>query len=82
MQVFEDETELTVRVLPDRSCADWFVQGGRWAATDGWQGTEARKPEDSNVMLWSSTAGVSAQVEVHSMGCGWLNPSYTEHPTM
>ena len=82
MQLFEDETELTVRVLPDRSVADWFVQGGRWAATDGWQGTEPRKPEDSNVMLWSSAAGVSAQVDVYGMGCGWLNPSYTEHPTL
>ena len=82
MQLFEDETELTVRVLPDRSAADWFVQGGRWAATDGWQGTEPRKPEDSNVMLWSSAAGVSAQVDVYGMGCGWLNPSYTEHPTL
>ena len=28
MQIFEDETELTVRVLPDRSVADWFVQVG------------------------------------------------------
>ena len=83
IQIFEDETELTVRVLPDRSVADWFVQGGRWAATDGWQGTEPRKPEDSNVMLWSSAAGVvSAQVDVYGMGCGWLNPSYTEHPTL
>ena len=26
MQLFDDETELTVRVLPDRSVADWFVQ--------------------------------------------------------
>ena len=26
MQIFEDETELTVRVLPDRSVADWCVR--------------------------------------------------------
>merc|ERR1711907_570242 len=32
-----DEPEVTVRVLSDRSVADWFVQGGRWAATEGWQ---------------------------------------------
>merc|ERR1719261_989064 len=39
-----DESELTVRVLPDRSVADWFVQGGRWAASEGWQATEPRLP--------------------------------------
>jgi hypothetical protein len=82
MKLFEDETELMVRVLPDRSVADWFVQGGRWAATDGWPGTAPRKPEDSSVMLWSTAAGVSAQVDVFGMGCGWLNPAYTEHPTL
>ena len=82
MQLFDDETELTVRVLPDRSVADWFVQGGRWAATNGWQGTEPRQPQDSSVMLWASAAGVSAQVDVYGMGCGWLNPSFTDHPTL
>lgn len=77
-----DESEITVRVLADRSVADWFVQGGRWAASDGWQATDARKPADSNVMVWSGTTGVSAQVDVYGMGCGWLNPSYTENPTL
>ena len=82
MQLFDDETELTVRVLPDRSVADWFVQGGRWAASDGWPKTDARNPEDSNVIVWATTPGVAAKVEVHGMGCGWLDPSYTEHPTI
>ena len=82
MKLFADETELSVRVLPDRSVADWFVQGGRWAATDGWPGKEPRQPEDSSVLLWSKVAGVSAQVDVYGMGCGWLNPSYTDHPTL
>ena len=58
------------------------VQGGRWAATEGWQSTEARKAEDSKVVVWSNTGGVSASVDVFAMGCGWLNPSYTEHPTL
>jgi len=83
MRIFEDEAELAVRVLPDRSVADWFVQGGRWAATNGWHpGPAPRKPEDSSVMLWSSTEGVSAQVDVVGMGCGWMNPSFTYDPTM
>ena len=77
-----DENTLTLRVLPDRSVADWFVQGGRWAATTGWQTTAPRAPADSNVMLWSSTPGIGAAATVYGMSCGWLNPSYTENPTM
>lgn len=77
-----DESEVTVRVLADRSVADWFVQGGRWAASDGWQATDPRMPADSNVMVWAGASGVRAQVDVYKMGCGWLNPSYTENPTL
>lgn len=80
--IFADEDELAVRLLADRSLVDIFVQGGRWAATQGWQHTAPRKPADSNVMVWSGSAGVSAQVDVHAMGCGWLNPSYTDKPTL
>lgn len=80
-QLFDD-TELTVRVLADRSVADWFVQGGRWAASDGWQAPKPRLPADSNVLLWSGDATISAQVNVYELGCGWLNPSYTENPTL
>ena len=79
--LFADEDVLSVRILADRSVADIFVQGGRWAATIGWVGAP-RKPADSNVMVWSASAGVSAQVDVHAMGCGWLNPSYTDKPTL
>ena len=43
---------------------------------------QARKPADSNVVVWSGSGGVSAQVDVHAMGCGWLNPSYTSEPTL
>ena len=80
--IFEDEEELAVRILADRSVADIFLQGGRWAATQGWQHTAPRKPADSNVMVWSGSTGVSAQVDVHGMSCGWLNPSYTDKPTL
>ena len=80
--IFADEDELVVRMLADRSLVDIFVQGGRWAATQGWQHTAPRKPADSNVMVWSGSAGVSVQVDVHAMGCGWLNPSYTANPTL
>lgn len=82
MELFQDEGFITVRVLPDRSVADWFVQGGRWAATDGWQSSDARKAEESNVLLWSSASSVSAKVDVYGMGCGWLNPSYTDKPSL
>ena len=80
--IFADEDEVFVRILADRSIADIFLQGGRWAATQGWQHTAPRKPADSNVMVWSGSSGVSAQVDVHAMGCGWLNPSYTDKPTL
>jgi len=83
VQLFDDESELTVRVLADRSVVDWFVQGGRWAGSNGWDPRDPpRKAEDSNVMVWSSASGVNAQVDSYQMGCGWLNPSYTENPTL
>ena len=80
--IFADEDEVLVRILADRSVADIFVQGGRWAATQGWQHPAPREPADSNVMVWSGSSGVSAEVDVHAMGCGWLNPSYTDSPTL
>mmetsp|Transcript_18496 Transcript_18496/g.54844 ORF Transcript_18496/g.54844 Transcript_18496/m.54844 type:complete len:499 (-) Transcript_18496:31-1527(-) len=80
--VFGDENEITVRILPDRSVADFFVQGGRFSATEGWIEAAPRKPEDSNVIVWADTPAVGAKIEVHAMGCGWLNPSYTENPTL
>lgn len=77
-----DESELTVRITPDRSVADFFVQSGRWSGTLAWQSTIPRAADDSQVTLWTSTAGVKADIDVYGMGCGWVNPSYTEHPDM
>ena len=31
-----DEKTVTVRITPDRSLADFFVQGGRWATHPRW----------------------------------------------
>ena len=59
--IFADEDELLVRILADRSVADIFLQGGRWAATQGWQHTAPRKPADSNVMVWSGSGTLIAQ---------------------
>eukprot|EP01046_Picozoa_sp_COSAG06_P033321 COSAG06_NODE_3394_length_5407_cov_3.531462_4_plen_106_part_00 len=80
--IFDDETEVTVRILPDRAVADFFVQGGRWAATQGWPGPESRKASDSSVMLWSSISGVGAQVEVYGMWAvvGSTRLSWTTQP--
>lgn len=77
-----DATTLTVRLMPDRSVADMFVQGGRWAGTLAWLSKAPRAPNDSVVSVYSRTGGVSVDVGVWSMGCGWLNPSYTDRPTL
>ena len=74
---------ISVRLLPDRSVADVFVQGGRWAGTVAWLAKDPRAPGDSSVALWSNaTSTIVADIDVWSMGCGWADPSYTEHPTM
>ena len=76
-----DETKLEVRIMPDRSLADFFVQGGQVAGTMAWQGKEPRAAGDSQVTVYASAA-VKADIDVWSMGCGWLTPSYTENPTL
>eukprot|EP01051_Picozoa_sp_SAG22_P007991 SAG22_NODE_585_length_8867_cov_11.509580_5_plen_89_part_00 len=74
---------LTVRILPDRSLADFFVAGGRWAGTEAWAAKAApRQPADSQVSVFAGAAGVKADIDVWGMGCGWLTPSYSEHPTV
>lgn len=74
---------VSVRVLPDRSLADFFVNGGAWAGTQAWGGSVARAPAASSVLLWATNGtGITADIEAWSMGCGWVDPSYTEHPTL
>jgi Glycosyl hydrolases family 32 N-terminal domain/PAN domain len=77
-----DDSTVSLRVLPDRSVADVFVQGGRWAGTVAWLDKAPRAPADSTVTVWSSKIGVSADIDVYSMGCGWVDPSYTDTPTL
>ena len=64
------------------SLADFFVQGGRFSGTLAWKAKAPRAAGDSAVLLWSKTAGVTADVDVYGMGCGWLDPSYTDKPTI
>lgn len=80
--LFDDEDVITVRILPDRSVVDFFVQGGRQAGTLSWVSGTPRTPEASQVTIFTATAGVTADIDVYGMGCGWEFPSYTEHPTM
>ena len=77
-----DDTVITVRIMPDRSLADFFVQGGRWAGTTSWPGKDPRKASDSQISVFSKVGGISVDVGVWGMGCGWLTPSYTEKPTL
>ena len=80
--LFEDEEAVTVRILPDRSVVDFFVQGGRFSGTQSWISGTPRTPEASQITLYTETAGVTADIDVYGMGCGWEYPSYTENPTM
>ena len=75
---------ITLRALPDRSVADFFVNGGAFAGTVTWDAkAPPRLPGESVVLVVApSGAGVTADVEVYSMGCGWVDPSYTEHPNL
>ena len=77
----EEEDIVSVRILADRSVVDFFVQGGRWAGTVSWLSGYPRTPEASQVSVWSTTA-TTVDIDVHSMGCGWEYPSYTDTPTM
>jgi len=74
-------TSVTVRILADRSVADFFVEGGSWSGTVAWLAKDPRAAGDSAVTLFGNS-GVVADVDVWSMGCGWVDPSYTENPTM
>ena len=66
--ILATETTVDVRVLVDRSIAEFFVQGGRAAKTErGYPGQG-----EATVILGASFAGaVTESFEVHDMGCGW-----------
>jgi hypothetical protein len=81
VQLLEGEDIVSVRILPDRSVVDYFVQGGRWAGTTSWISGYPRTSEASQVSMWSTSA-TTADIDVHSMGCGWEYPSYTDSPTL
>ena len=55
-----DENEVTVRVLADRSVADWFVQGGRWAATSASSGAPRQPAATVVATRWTTTAAIAA----------------------
>eukprot|EP01052_Picozoa_sp_SAG31_P017056 SAG31_NODE_1152_length_9642_cov_4.124489_7_plen_558_part_00 len=80
--MLESEDVVAVRILPDRSVADFFVQGGRWAATVAWASETPRAAMDSAVVVWAQGEGVRVSVDAWGMGCGWVDPSFTERPTM
>ena len=62
--------------------ADFFVAGGRWAGTMAWPLSTPRAPDDSQVSVWSAAAGIKVDIDAWSMGCGWLDPSWTDSPSL
>jgi hypothetical protein len=81
-RMLADDSTLSLRVFPDRSVADIFVQAGRWAGTISWLDAEPRAADASTVALWSSQPGVKADIDVWRMGCGWVDPSWTDKPSL
>ena len=66
--ILATETTLDVRVLVDRSIAEFFVQGGRVAMTQRGYPRQG----DAAVILSASFAGaVVDRFAVYDMGCGW-----------
>jgi hypothetical protein len=81
-KIHDSADGIMVRILPDRSVADFFVQGGQAAATVAWPQKAPRAAGDSQVSVSSSGSGVTADIDVWKMTCGWTTPSYTDSPTM
>jgi hypothetical protein len=83
MPLLDGEDSISLRVLPDRSVADFFVQGGRYAGAVSWPNPLPRHAPDSTVTAWATLGeGIVADVDAWSMGCGWVDPSYTDQPSM
>ena len=66
------------------SVGDSYISGeaGRWAGTISWLDAEPRAADASTVALWSSQPGVKADIDVWRMGCGWVDPSWTDKPSL
>ena len=71
--ILPSETTLDIRVLVDRSVAEFFAAKGRWSAV-----MRAFPDAGSDGVILDSVAGfenealVLETVEVYEMGCGWV----------
>ena len=75
------ETTLDIRLLVDRSIVEAFVMGGRVVFSKVYAPALLMVP-DTHVALQAWGAPLTADVEVHSMGCGWTADPYQTNPTM
>ena len=75
------ETTLDIRLLVDRSIVEAFVMGGRVVFSKVYSPALLMVP-DTHVAIQAWGAPVFADVEVHSMGCGWTAVPYQTSPTI
>ena len=75
------ETTLDIRLLVDRSIVEAFVMGGRAVFSKVYAPALLMVP-DTHVSLQAWGGPLTADVEVHSMGCGWTAEPYQTNPTM
>jgi len=70
--LLKDEATLSVRVLVDRSIAEFFFQSGRAAYTKRYYG--AKGGVESGVQIASDAVGGTTivKVAIYEMGCGWV----------
>ena len=38
--------------------------------------------DSAGCSVWSSSAGIKVDIDAWSMGCGWLDPSWTDSPSL
>jgi hypothetical protein len=70
-----------IRLLVDRSIVEVFVMGGRVVFSKVYAPALLMVP-DTHVALQAWDAPVTADIDVHSMGCGWTAEPYQTHPTL
>jgi sucrose-6-phosphate hydrolase SacC (GH32 family) len=66
--ILASETSVMVRVLVDRSVAEFFVGGGRAVETL----RSYPKAGDDRVVITSSSGVVLKNIHAYDMGCGWV----------